>query len=391
MRAAQLNDAQTPDSRHGHYSFVRESADIGEWIERHAEEHGFTLDAAQVRALPHFERLYEDLIGLERMEASLIRLLARKRIVSGLYLWGGVGRGKSFLMDSFFNCAAVARKRRIHFHRFMQEVHRGLRELQGQPDPLMLLARDVAREVRLLCLDEFHITDITDAMLMRRLLEGLFEQGVVLVTTSNFEPDELYLHGLQRSQFLPAIELIKQYLEIVGVDNGVDYRLRELEKAGVYHTGTVADARLEHAYLSIARHDASGDTQLDVEGRIINVRRQARGVAWFDFAELCDGPRAKADYIELARRYHTVLLSGVPRFTIDDADRLRRFVWLVDEFYDRRVKLIIAAAVAAAQLVDSAPSTDSFQANLNASLNERLVSRLTEMQTRDYLTQPHLP
>jgi cell division protein ZapE len=273
----------------------------------------------------------------------------------------------------------------------MQEVHRGLNELQGEADPLILFARDMAREVRLLCLDEFHITDITDAMLMRRLLEGLFEQGVVLVTTSNFEPDDLYLHGLQRSQFLPAIELIQEYLEIVAIDNGIDYRLRELEKAGVYHTEADAEARLNEAYLAIARHDAAGGGRLEIEGRPINARREARGVAWFEFPELCDGPRAKADYIELARRYHTVLLSGVPRFAIDDADKLRRFVWLVDEFYDRRVKLLIAAAVPAAELVDSAPAEDSFQANLNASLNERLVSRLTEMQTHDYLAQPHLP
>jgi cell division protein ZapE len=386
-----LNDAHVPDHRHGHFSFAGGSADIGEWIQRHAAEHGFDLDAAQLGVLPHFERLYEDLIGLERLEASLIRLLARKRVVRGLFLWGGVGRGKSFLMDSFFNCAPAARKQRVHFHRFMQHVHHGLRELQGQADPVMLFARGVARNVRLLCLDEFHITDITDAMLMRRLLEGLFEQGVVLVTTSNFEPDALYRHGLQRAQFLPAIDLIKHYLEVVAIDNGIDYRLRELEKAGVYHTESDGEARLEQAYVTIARHDASEERQMEVEGRLINVRRHARGVAWFDFPELCDGPRAKADYIELARRYHTVLLSGVPRFTIDDADKLRRFVWLVDEFYDRRVKLIIAAAVPAAELVDGTPSEDSFQANLNASLNERLVSRLTEMQTRDYLTQPHLP
>ena len=385
-----MNDEQVPDGRYGHYTFALDSAGASEWMRRHAAEHGFTLDAAQERALAHFERLYEDLLGLERMEASLIRLLARKRVVQGLYLWGGVGRGKSFLMDSFFNCAPVGRKRRVHFHRFMQEVHRGLNELQGQADPVMLFAREVARDVRLLCLDEFHITDITDAMLMRRLLEGLFEQGVVLVTTSNFEPDQLYLHGLQRSQFLPTIDLIKEYLEVVVLDNGVDYRLRELEKAGVYHTEADAEARLNEAYLAIARHDTAGAGRLEIEGRPISARREARGVAWFEFLELCDGPRAKADYIELARRYHTVLLSGVPRFAIEDADKLRRFVWLVDEFYDRRVKLIIAAAVPVADLVDSAPAADSFQANLNASLNERLVSRLTEMQTRDYLAQPHL-
>ena len=385
-----MNEEQLPDTRLGHFSFALDSAGVGEWMRQHAAQHGFALDAAQQRALSHFERLYEDLLGLERMEASLIRLLAGKRVVQGLYLWGGVGRGKSFLMDSFFNCAPVERKRRVHFHLFMQEVHHGLNELQGQAEPLILVARELAKEVRLLCLDEFHITDITDAMLIRRLLEGLFEQGVVLVTTSNFEPDDLYLHGLQRSQFLPAIELIEQYLEVVAIDNGVDYRLRELEKAGVYHTEGDAEARLNEAYLAIARHDSAEGGRLEIEGRPVTPRREARGVVWFEFAELCDGPRAKADYIELARRYHTVLLSGVPRFSIDHADKLRRFVWLVDEFYDRRVKLIIAAAVPAQELVDSAPAEDSFQANLNASLNERLVSRLTEMQTSDYLAQPHL-
>ena len=386
-----MNEEQVPDTRLGHFSFALDSAGVGEWMRQHAAQHGFAFDAAQERALVHFERLYEDLLGLERMDASLIRLLVRKRVVQGLYLWGGVGRGKSFLMDSFFNCAPVARKRRVHFHRFMQEVHRGLTALQGQLDPLILFAREVAKEVRLLCLDEFHITDITDAMLMRRLLEGLFEQGVVLVTTSNFEPGDLYLHGLQRSQFLPAIDLIQEYLEVVAIDNGVDYRLRELERAGVYHTESDAEARLGDAYLAIARHDSAEGGRLEIEGRPIHARRAARGVAWFEFPELCEGPRAKIDYIELARRYHTVLLSGVPRFAIGDADKLRRFVWLVDEFYDRRVKLIIAAAAPARDLVDSTAAEESFQANLNASLNERLVSRLTEMQTRDYLARPHLP
>jgi cell division protein ZapE len=312
-------------------------------------------------------------------------------VVRGLYLWGGVGRGKSFLMDSFFNCAPTARKRRIHFHRFMQEIHHGLHARQGQAEPLQAIAGDIAKDARLLCLDEFHITDITDAMLMRRLLEGLFEQGVVVVTTSNFTPDELYLHGLQRKQFLPAIDLIKHNLEVVNVDGGTDYRLRELEKAGVYHTGHDADARLELAFMGIARHESEDGDSLEIEGRSIRVRRHARGVAWFGFAELCDGPRAKADYIELARRYHTVLLSGVPRFATGDADRLRRFVWLVDEFYDRRVKLMLAAAAPAPELIAESAEDDRFQANLNASLKDRLVSRLTEMQTHDYLAQPHLP
>jgi cell division protein ZapE len=380
-----------PENRYGHFALPRESADFREWVRQHAQAHGFTLDASQESAIERFERLYEDLIGLERLEASLIRLLARKRVVRGLYLWGGVGRGKSFLMDSFYNCAPVAKKRRIHFHRFMQEIHRELHRKQGQAEPLAAIARDFAKDTRLLCLDEFHITDITDAMMMKRLLEALFDQGVVMVTTSNFEPDALYLHGLQRNQFLPAIDLIKANLEVINVDGGTDYRLRELEKAGVYHTEAGADEALERAFLSIARHESADSAGLEIEGRIIHAKRDSRGVAWFDFHELCDGPRGKADYIELARRYHTVLVSGVPRFAAGDADTLRRFVWLVDEFYDRRVKLILSAAAPPEELIASAAAGDRFQANLNVSLRERLVSRLTEMQTRDYLSQPHLP
>lgn len=364
---------------------------VAQWIRRHAAEHGFALDAAQAAVLPAFERLNQALIETGRLEASLIRLLARRRVVPGLYLWGGVGRGKSFLMDCFFHCAPLARKRRIHFHRLMQEVHHGLTARQGQADPLTVLARDLAREVQLVCLDEFHITDITDAMLMRRLLEGLIGEGVVLVTTSNFAPDDLYLHGLQRNQFLPAIELIKGSLEIINVDGGTDYRLRELEKAGIYHTEADADAHLEQAFRSMSRDEAVDRESLEVEGRPIRVRRQAPGIAWFDFGELCDGPRGKPDYIELARRYHTVLISGVPRFSAGDADQLRRFVWLVDEFYDRRVNLLLSAAAPADELIAGEEGSDRFQANLNVSLRERLTSRLTEMQTRAYLSEPHLP
>ena len=367
------------------------NSEVSERIRRCAADQGFELDPDQQVVLPAFERLHADLAELERIEGSLIRILARRRTVPGIYLWGGVGRGKSFLMDSFFQGAPVAHKRRIHFHRFMQEIHRGLTERRGRADPLIVLARDIARDVRLICLDEFHITDITDAMLMRRLLEGLIGEGVVLVTTSNFAPDDLYPHGLQRNQFLPAIDLIKHSLEAVNVDGGTDYRLRELEKAGVYHTEADADARLDHAFGCIARHHTSDSEELEVEGRMIRVRRQAPGIAWFDFSELCDGPRGKADYIELARRYHTVLLSGVPCFGPDDADMLRRFVWLVDEFYDRRVNVMLAAAAPADALIRGGDGGDRFQANLNVSLKERLASRLSEMQTRAYLHAPHLP
>jgi len=384
-----VNDS--PSSRPIHTTLPRDSADAAQWIIQHAAEHGFTLDASQLKAVEQLERLYEDLIGLEKMESLLVRLLARKKVVKGLYLWGGVGRGKSFLMDSFFNCAPVEKKRRIHFHRFMQEVHQRMNALTGQAEPLAGVARDVAKDARLLCLDEFHITDITDAMLMRKLLDGLMEQGVVVLTTSNFEPDALYLHGLQRQQFLPAIDLIKQNFDIVNVDDGVDYRLRELEKAGVYHLGADADERMAREFMAIARHDVSGEMELDIEGRAVPVRRHARDIAWFDFAALCDGPRGKPDYIELSKRYHTVMVSNVPCFGRGMADKLRRFVWMIDEFYDRRVKLILSASVPAEQLIADADEGDAFQANLNASLKDRLVSRLTEMQTHDYLAQPHLP
>jgi cell division protein ZapE len=369
-------------NRYGHFALPEDSSDITGWVRQHGKEHGFELDASQTAALEILQGVYEDLIALERLEASLIRLLARKQTVQGVYLWGGVGRGKSFLMDSFFNCAPVARKKRIHFHRFMQEIHRALNTHQGKEDPLAIIAREIAKETRLICLDEFHVTDITDAMLMRRLLEGLFEHGVVLVTTSNQHPDNLYKDGLQRSQFLPAIDLIKRNLRIVNVDGGTDYRLRELERAGVYHMGEDANAHLEQAFVGIARHESADASALEIEGRVIRARRHARGVAWFDFRELCDGPRGKADYIELSRRYHTVLLSGIPVFKIDEADVVRRFTWLVDEFYDRRVKLIVSAAVPPAELYAWAEGGDQF---------ERTISRLIEMQTHDYLSEPHLP
>ncbi len=369
-------------NRYGHYAFLQDGSDVAAWMRRHGLEHGFEIDAPQSLALLHFQRLQDDLTAIERPGASILRLLAGRQAVMGVYLYGGVGRGKSFLMDSFFNCTPVARKRRVHFHRFMQEIHHGLKRHQGEEDPLLIIAREIAQETRLICLDEFHITDITDAMLMKRLLEGLFRHGVVLVTTSNQHPDELYRDGLQRSQFVPAIGLIKHNLAVINVDGGIDYRLRVLERAGVYHVGGHADQRLEQAFMAIARHESADALGLEIEGRIINARRHARGVVWFAFDELCDGPRGKADYIELARRYHTVIVSGIPVFDADDADIVRRFTWLIDEFYDRRVKLIASAAASPADLYPYAEGGDQF---------ERVISRLTEMQTRDYLSKPHLP
>jgi cell division protein ZapE len=296
-------------------------------------------------------------------------------------------------MDAFFDCAPVENKRRQHFHRFMQEIHHRLRDLQGQEDPLLVIARDIAKLARLLCLDEFQVTDITDAMLMRRLLEGLFECGVVLVTTSNLHPDDLYKHGLQREQFVPAITLIKQNMEAVNIESGIDYRLRALEQAGVYHhpLGAEAEARLAQAYASIDRDTGCVDMPLEIENRIIRAHRTGNGVAWFEFDELCDGPRGQADYIELAQRYHTVVISNVRRLTPSTLDVARRFTWLVDEFYDRKVKLIVSAEVPVDRLFDLADGGNAFLKNLNISFVDRTVSRLIEMQTHEYLALPHLP
>jgi cell division protein ZapE len=286
-------------------------------------------------------------------------------------------------MDEFFNFVPFAKKRRAHFHRFMQSIHHNLRELQGEADPLKLIAARMARETQLLCLDEFHVTDIGDAMLMRGLLEGLIEQRIVLVTTSNQHPDELYAHGLQRAQFLPAIELINTNLEVVELDGDSDYRLRTLTRAGVYHQPLSAGAEraLEDTFVGVAGEPGSVQVRIELEGRQVLTRRVATGAIWFDFAELCEGPRGTADYIELARRYHTVLVSGVPRFRPDQAESLRRFTWLVDEFYDRQVKLILSAEATVERLYDGVPErTDT----------ERTRSRLIEMQTTRYLSLPHL-
>jgi len=358
------------------------------FLRERAAEHGFTPDAAQLAAARELQRVQANLRSRQR--SGFFSFLNRSGPIRGVYLWGGVGRGKSFLMDNFFAYVPDVSKKRVHFHRFMQEIHKSLFALQGREEPMALVARDIAAEVQLLCLDEFHVTDITDAMLMRRLLEGLMAEGVILLTTSNFAPQELYLHGLQRKQFLPAINLILDRMTVVNIDAGTDYRLRELEKAGTYHTGIDAERRIDEAFGHIAG-GADDNAPLDIEDRLIRVRRQAPGIAWFDFPELCAGPRGKPDYIELGRRYHTILISGVPRFSEADGDQLRRFVWLVDEFYDRRVKLMLAAAVPVNELVADAIDSDGFQAHLNASLKERLASRLTEMQTRQYLSLPHLP
>ena len=345
---------------------------------------GYRADAAQRAAAERLQRLYYELLSFKvARRATLRRIFSPPVPPRGVYFWGGVGRGKSFLMDCFFDAVPYRRKRRIHFHAFMRDVHRQLFELKGESDPLVRVAERIAKEVRLLCFDEFHVSDIADAMILGRLLEALFERGVVFVMTSNYPPDNLYPDALLRENFLPTIALIKREVDVLEVDAGVDYRLRTLEQVEIFHYPADAAAELKMAeYFSAMAGEAGvAGGGIEVLGRDIPTLRRAHGVIWFDFTALCDGPRSQNDYLELARGYHTVMLSGIPRMTARMASAARRFTWLVDIFYDHKVKLI-----ATAECVPDALYTEGKQASEFA----RTSSRLTEMRSREYLALPHL-
>jgi cell division protein ZapE len=292
-------------------------------------------------------------------------------------MYGGVGRGKSFLMDAFFQAVPLQRKTRLHFHEFMREVHRELQDLKGVVNPLDELGKRIARRFRLICFDEFHVADVTDAMILHRLLDALYRNRVSIITTSNFKPDDLYPNGLHRDRILPAIALLKDKLEVINVDNGTDYRRRTLEQVELYHQplDAQADVSLTQAFDRLAEvHDE--DPALHIEARVIRARRKAGGVVWFDFKELCGGPRSQNDYLELATQFHTLILSNVPLMPPRLASEARRFTWLVDVLYDRRVKLIISAAGPAEQLYTEGPLAHEFP---------RTVSRLAEMQSAEFL------
>ena len=339
---------------------------------------GYNSDPAQLRAVAALERCARDWQAyLAQRSSALRKLINRPGIPRGVYLYGGVGRGKSFLMDSFFSAVPLRRKVRLHFHEFMREVHRQLQDLQGIVNPLDELARKMATRYRLICFDEFHVSDVTDAMILHRLLSALFDRGVGFVTTSNFHPDGLYPGGLHRERILPAIELLKSRLEVVAVDNGTDYRNRTLEQARLYHTplGRDADAQMTQTFEQLAEV-RDEDPMLHIEARQIPARRKAGGVVWFDFKTLCGGPRSQNDYLEIATQFHTVLLSDVPHMPVRMASEARRFTWLVDVLYDRRVKLIVSAEVPPDQLYTEGPLLHEFP---------RTVSRLTEMQSKEFL------
>ena len=341
-------------------------------------------DPAQLPALAELDRIHAALAGPAH-RGLLGRLFGgRGPAPRGLYLWGGVGRGKTFLVDLFYDGldTPASAKRRTHFHRFMREVHAQLRAHSGERDPLAAIAREWGRDLRVIVLDEFFVSDIGDAMLLGRLLDRLFAEGVVLVTTSNTPPDRLYAGGLQRARFLPAIELLKQHCVVLELDSPTDYRLRALTRSPVYRapldaeSGTWLHKRWDELTSGVP-HEAG---PLVIEGREIPVRGLAEGHAWFDFEALCEGPRATADYIEVAREHHTVLVGGIPRFDGRNDDPARRFVHLVDELYDRHVNLVCTA---------DAPPPALYSGERLRGAFERTASRLIEMQSAVYLAQAH--
>ncbi|NHR07265.1 cell division protein ZapE [Chromobacterium haemolyticum] len=353
------------------------------WYQAASEKPGFIHDEAQAAAIEELDLLWHQLVEFKNKRNRFLgRSLRSPDVPKGLYFWGGVGRGKSFLMDAFYACVPYRRKRRIHFHNFMAEVHRELRALAGSKDPLLAYADKIARDTRLLCFDEFHVSDIADAMMLGRLLSALFERGVVLVTTSNYAPDSLYPNGLQRQNFLPTIELIKRELKVLNVDGGNDYRLRELTREPLFMVpvDAASEEKMEQLFQRLSHGVEQKKRSIEVLGREIPVKRLAAGVIWFDFPALCDGPRAQTDYLEIATEYHTVFVSGIPKITAREASIARRFTWLVDVFYDNRVKLVASAAAEPEQLYTEGVQAGEFF---------RTASRLTEMQSRSYLELPH--
>jgi cell division protein ZapE len=344
---------------------------------------GFVADVAQAAAVDALQRVYEELIANPPKKRLVSRRLNWPK-VPGLYLWGGVGRGKTHLMDAFFDALPFEHKLRTHFHRFMLEVHERRRKYPDERDPLKLVADEIALKVRVVCFDEFYVSDIADAMILGRLFEYLFAHGVTLVATSNCAPDALYKDGLQRANFLPAIAMLKANVMVLNVDGGTDYRLRALTRAALYHwpNDARAEAMFETAFEDIAPEPGHHHVELEIHGRKLHCFRLADGVAWFHFSELCEGPRSAADYIEIAREHHTVLISQMPQLNAEREDAARRFINLVDEFYDRGVKLLIAAEVAQEKLYSGRKLTFEFQ---------RTQSRLIEMHTQEYLARPHRP
>jgi len=366
-----------------------------EWYWHFSQRNDFQTDSEQLKVLGELQRLFEELEEYRQYRAGKLNRLvtnlgAGKKPPRGIYLWGGVGRGKSLMMDAFYKVSRHRRKRRVHFHEFMREIHARMRGLSGQEDPLDIISTEIARELRLLAFDEFHVSDIADAMILARLLELLIEKGVVLVMTSNYRPDDLYPNGLQRSRFLPAIEILKRDLDVVELGGAVDHRRRLLDALSVYYTpiDENADAHLARFFGAMTKATYAENGTIEVGGRAIAFRRRAKGVIWFDFAELFEKPRSQVDFLEIASAYHTVLISGVKRMLPSQTDVVRRFTWLVDVFYDQRVKLVLSAEAQPEELVIPATEQSGPERMVHKEF-ARTASRLREMQSKDYFSRKH--
>jgi cell division protein ZapE len=346
-------------------------------------------DAVQLDAAVRLDRLSASLLESsrsvgERLRAHLRWLPAPAEPQRGLYLWGGVGRGKTMLMDWFYESLRLPRRERTHFYRFMRRVHAELRTVKRRAQPLETVAERLAHRARVICLDEFFVADIADAMILAGLFEGLFRRGVTLIATSNTPPQDLYKDGLQRERFLPTIELILNHMDVMKLDTGIDYRLRQLEQAPTYFDSTLAGtaAQLQRRFVALAGDSVTGPKVLSIEDRDLAAIATGPGMAWFEFSELCAGPRSQNDYIELARSYHTIFISNIPRFTETDENAARRFIAAIDEFYDRGVKIVVSAQAPPAELYRGERLGLEFQ---------RAASRLIEMQTQHYLAREHHP
>ena len=353
---------------------------------------GFEPDDSQYAAVLRLQNLYEAWTDYKRRRSTALhRLVVRPPLPRGIYLWGAVGRGKTFLLDSFYRCLPLVRRRRVHFHHFMRDVHRELDALTGTPNPLDALAERISRRYRLICFDEIALSDVADALILGRLLTKTMDRGVVYCMTSNYHPDELYKGGLKREDFLPTIALILERLDVIHVDGGTDYRRRALQQVKVYHTpsGPEADQALLETFRQIAEVEEESH-ELDVEGRVLAYRHRAGGVVWFDFSVICGWGRSQNDYLDLAKRFHTIVVSNVPRMGLERADEARRFTLLVDVLYDQRVNLILSAETAPDLLLTRDGGVNDAQLKAMMFQFDRTVSRIAEMQTREYLEQPRV-
>ncbi|WP_191603081.1 cell division protein ZapE [Marinomonas algicola] len=354
------------------------------------ERPDFNYDPAQEEAVAALQDLFLRLTRpKEQKKKGLFNIFTKGDSVTvekGLYFWGGVGRGKTYLMDTFYDCLPFERKTRLHFHRFMQMVHKELAQLHDVKNPLEIVGKRISAKAQIICFDEFFVKDITDAMILAGLLKVLFDNGTALVATSNIEPDGLYKNGLQRARFLPAIELVKEHTKVMNIDGGVDYRLRALKQARLYYTplGEEANKSLSQSFARLVPDltQVKQGGAIEIEGRKISLIESCEDVAWFNISSLCDGPRSQVDYIEIAKLYTTIILSDLPQMDASKDDIARRFISLVDEFYDRHVKLIISAEV---------PIHEIYVGTQLAFEYDRTISRLLEMQSEEYLALEHRP